>query len=246
MKTWNLVLGVLFVLLGFCAGVVLNVFPINTTVQGAPEPPATPPAALKSVAHNATLTGDGTTTTPLGIANGGVTAPKLSAAAIPTAGQVLGFNGANLAWQIPPVGGVRVVDSLGHDVGPLVMTAGGPTVSRKLGTFTFLLDVGTNGFIIPLHFPFYHTTSDCSGPRYILIEPNSFWRGSTNIGTQLFYAVDPPQQITVNSIEYFTSPTDPNQPGPCQGFGATTFSGGLVATFDLSTLGLVPPFRLQF
>ena len=169
MKTWNLVRGVLFVLVGFCAGVALNVFPIGTTVQGAPEPPVTPPAALKSVTHNATLAGDGTTTEPLGIAssgvgtgqiaNGAVTAPKLSAAAIPTTGQVLGFNGANLAWQAPPVGGVRVVDSLGQLVGPYV---GG--VLRKIGGLTFAISVMNNGFYQGgFSYTFYHRAHEEHG-----------------------------------------------------------------------------------
>ena len=120
MKNINLFTGVLLALVGFCVGVAFNFGPMNTAAQGVSE---SPPAALKSVAHDATLAGDGTKTAPLGIANGGVrtpqlangavTAPKLSPAAPPTAGQVLGFNGANLAWQNPPVGaGVRVVDSL--------------------------------------------------------------------------------------------------------------------------------------
>ena len=77
------------------------------------------------------------TLAPFGLANGAVTAPKLSAAAVPSVGQVLGFNGANLAWQDAPVGGVRVVDSLGQVVGPLVNPSTGPFVLRKVGGFLF-------------------------------------------------------------------------------------------------------------
>jgi hypothetical protein len=102
MRIWNRFTGVLLILLGFCAGVALNLLPINTIVHGASDNSL---PALKSVAHNATLAGDGTAAAPLGIANGGVTAPKLSTSAIPSPGQVLGFNGANLAWQNAPVGG---------------------------------------------------------------------------------------------------------------------------------------------
>ena len=254
MKTWNLVRGVLFVLVGFCAGVALNVFPIGTTVQGAPEPPVTPPAALKSVTHNATLAGDGTTTEPLGIAssgvgtgqiaNGAVTAPKLSAAAIPTTGQVLGFNGANLAWQNAPVGGVRVVDSRGQLVGPYV---GG--VLRKIGGLTFAISVMNNGFYQGgFSYTFYHTTPDCSGPRYLAVFAPSLIRGSITYGTTLFYAADPLQEITFMARENVSSREvpDPSRRGICLPIDPETLSAGLVATFDLSTLRLIPPFRLQF
>jgi len=67
MKSWKVVTGALLVLVGFCAGVGLNF----TAVQGDP---GDPHPALKSVAHDRTLAGDGTTSAPLGIANGGVTA----------------------------------------------------------------------------------------------------------------------------------------------------------------------------
>jgi hypothetical protein len=53
---------------------------------------------LTSVAHDATLTGDGTGLSPLGLANAAVTKTKLSAAG-GSAGQVLGTNGSNLQWQ---------------------------------------------------------------------------------------------------------------------------------------------------
>ena len=69
MKRINLFAGVLFVLVGFCAGVGFNLLSTRIEAQGRPEPP---PAALKSVEHDATLTGDGTPVAPLGIANGGV------------------------------------------------------------------------------------------------------------------------------------------------------------------------------
>lgn len=65
---------------------------------------------LFSVSHNVTLTGDGTSATPLGIANGGVgpnqlangavTLPKLNGGTA-SAGQVLTFNGSGMAWQTP-------------------------------------------------------------------------------------------------------------------------------------------------
>lgn len=179
MKSINLFTGALLALVGFCAGVAFNVSPIGAIAQRAPE---TPPAALKSVAHDSTLTGDGTMTVPLGIASGGVrtgqlataavTAPKLSAADPPTLGQVLGSNGANLAWQNPPVGGVRVVDSRGQVVGPLVLS----NVLRQVGSFTFLLHISGNGFDTGGSVVFYHAASNCSDPRYFAETGLDLWR----------------------------------------------------------------------
>ena len=59
-----------------------------------------PGGGLTSVSHDGTLTGDGTSATPLGIATGGVAKAKLAASG-GTSGQVLGTDGTNLAWQNP-------------------------------------------------------------------------------------------------------------------------------------------------
>ena len=75
---------------------------------------------------------------------------------------------------------------------------------------------------------------------------NGLFRQSENTSTLVFYAADPLQQITVNSVENIYPPFDLSRPGECVRFNPTPVSAGLVATFDLSTLGLVPPFRLQF
>src|SRR5690349_24738 len=58
-----------------------------------------PGQPLKEVSHDATLTGDGTISAPLSIANGGVGVNKLATAASPTRGQVLTFNGTGLSWE---------------------------------------------------------------------------------------------------------------------------------------------------
>jgi len=250
MKRINLLAGVLFVLAGFCAGIGFNLLPVSTEAQG---PPQDPPRPVMPVVHDDTLTGNGTRGMPLGIANGGVrtaqlangavTAPKLSAATLPTLGQVLGFNGANLAWQNPPVGGgVRVVDSRGHEVGPLVVPGG--SVLRKVGAFIFQLHVHSDGFG-ESSLSSSHTTTDCSGTRYIGDDTSLLYRNSQNTRTQLFYPADPLQEMTFNSFEQ-VFPPETGLPPRCWRTNPETFSAGLVATFDLSTLGLVPPFHLEF
>ncbi len=59
---------------------------------------------LTQVAHDGTLTGDGTAGSPLGVADGGVTAQKLSASGS-SAGQVLMSDGTSVSWQTPSGGG---------------------------------------------------------------------------------------------------------------------------------------------
>ena len=165
MKSWKLVTSALLVLLGFCAGVGLNFAKMSATVQGASGPPEPPPAALKSVAHNATLAGDGTTTTPLGIANGGVGTPQVASGAIgsgqlangavtapkiaagsPGPGQVLSYNGTAMSWQTP----AAFLNSVSHDPtlsgdgtggSPLGVANGGVT-APKLSTSAIPSEIG--------------------------------------------------------------------------------------------------------
>jgi len=240
MNTRNMLSSAALVLVGFCAAVGLNFLSIGTTVHGAASDAAQPP--LKAVAHDATLAGDGTTALPLGIANGAVTAPKLSTAAVPSIGQVLGFNGANLAWQDAPVSGARVVDSRGQLVGPLIYVN---VVLRKIGDVLVRLGVGKKGYLDNGNQTFYHTTADCSGQRYYIDDDLQTWRNSFNTGTYLVYAADPLQPVAVNSLEY--APTDPSQSGSCiKNANAGTQSLGIATTVSLSTIGLAPPFHVEF
>ncbi len=59
---------------------------------------------LTAVAHDGTLTGDGTAGSPLGVADGAITTAKLSASGS-SAGQVLTSTGTGVAWQTPSGGG---------------------------------------------------------------------------------------------------------------------------------------------
>ena len=108
---------------------------------------------LSEVAHDNTLTGKGTTASPLGVANGGVstdkiatgavTAPKLATGNSPQAGQVLSFNGTGLSWQTPTVeptmgGALRVVDSNGAQVGLLDSSFIGPVGSTSSNAIRYI------------------------------------------------------------------------------------------------------------
>ena len=149
----------------------------------------------------------------------------------------------------PGLGGVRVVDSQGQDMGSFYPPEG---FLRQVGPFLFEIGVTPNGFDRPIlpgtTVTLYHTSSDCSGPRYFGDIPSGgrFVRGSYTIGTQLIYAADPIQQLIINSYESVPVPIDPNQPGTCSRTNPGTGTYGLVTTVDLSTLGLTPPFHLVF
>ncbi|RMF84741.1 MAG: hypothetical protein D6739_05510, partial [Nitrospirae bacterium] len=60
---------------------------------------------LTRVHHDATLTGDGTAASPLGLADGAVTAGKLATADTPNAGEALVYTGSGLEWQQVAGGG---------------------------------------------------------------------------------------------------------------------------------------------
>jgi hypothetical protein len=178
-----------------------------TVLLGAP---GEPNPALKSVAHDATLLGEGTTSSPLGVAN--------------------------------PVGG-RVVDSLGHLVGPFFL----PNFAvRQIGEETLAIPVGTNGFRRTV-FTFFYVSSDCSGTRYLAEEPDRLVRDSLVAGSRLFYSPAPQQLLTFRSGEVIRPPADPNQPSPCTTFaGPEMFTASPARSIDLALLGLTPPFHLEF
>ncbi|MGV8040451.1 MAG: hypothetical protein AB2L07_10350 [Thermoanaerobaculaceae bacterium] len=92
---------------------------------------------LAEVAHDATLTGNGTVASPLGIAPGGVTKSKLAASG-GTDGQVLGTDGSGLVWK-------TMSSSSGGDI-TAVLAAGGLFGGGTSGEVTLsIADSGVNG-----------------------------------------------------------------------------------------------------
>ncbi|NOZ78010.1 MAG: hypothetical protein GXP48_02275 [Acidobacteria bacterium] len=84
-------------------------------------------SGLTQVAHDSTLAGDGTSSSPLGVANGGITAAKLADGSVSSAkiangavttakisgsgassGQVLKFNGSSVGWAADAEGGLSL------------------------------------------------------------------------------------------------------------------------------------------
>jgi hypothetical protein len=62
-------------------------------------------------------------------------------------------------------------------------------------------------------------------------------------GSNLFYASGPLVDRTILSIETFSDGADVSRPGSCSAT-SNVYRSGAVTQFDLSTLGLVPPFTL--
>ena len=240
MRVWKVLSSTLLILLGFTAGIALRTTP-NTVSAADP----TPPAALKIVAHDSTLNGDGTAAAPLGLANGAVNVAKLSPSRLPSTGQVLGFDGAGLAWQNAASGGVHLIDSQGKDVGPFIFSLTGVLV--QLSGRTFRIGASPSGFPDPQSLSvFLHLTTDCSGPRYLRAYSSGvpeFVGQSWNTATQITYAAAPIQQATFQSTESMPA-QDLNQPGACHQVTFTGLAGPAVVT-SLWNVG-VPPFHLQF
>jgi len=108
-----------------------------------------------------------------------------------------------------------------------------------------MLNFNANGFqeIDASNFQFPHLTSDCSGPRYL--DATSVPTSNYLVGGVLYYPSGPSTSLTINSVETFNSGDNVSLPGAC----FLTFPGQGVlspaATFNISTLALVPPFVLH-
>jgi len=104
MQNWRLPTAAFVVFAIVCAGIGSR---FAATAQGPPGGP--PPTPLTSVTHDDSLTGAGTTASPLRVATDGiqtshlanatVTLPKLTVSGSPAIGTVVGYNGTGLAWQ---------------------------------------------------------------------------------------------------------------------------------------------------
>ena len=152
-----------------------------------------------------------------------------------------------------------VVDSTGAEIGPLV-NSGVDTALVKAGGHDFALQVNSKGFVAT-GVIFSYTTGECTGTTYVLSPPsNSLYisypstlNAITNVqgnynggvaGTILYYAKPKTSiSLTINSISVVVSS---GKSRVCYPLTATKSAVSDVATFDLSTLGFVAPFKLSF
>jgi hypothetical protein len=106
---------------------------------------------LSAVSHDASLTGDGTSGSPLGVASLGISTAHLANAAVTpgkistsgsSAGQVLTSDGTNATWQTPSSGGTGL-SSVVHDAtmsgsgttgSPLIIASGGVGTTQLADT----------------------------------------------------------------------------------------------------------------
>lgn len=152
-------------------------------------------------------------------------------------------------------GALMVYDVNNNVVGPMI--SNWQVVIKPTGTFPLILGLllefngaaNFGGFNPSSYVSFYHTSSDCTGTRYL----QYYYMSPSNIfvqGNTVYYGSLPQQTITIASrSDYYNngvSNGDVNGPAAyCQTFtNPFNESAGIVATFDLSTIG-TPPFTVR-
>src|SRR4029079_788549 len=140
----------------------------------------------------------------------------------------------------PGNGGIVVRDSMGKLVGPVIAPG---TVILKIGGISLRVQVGKSG-LSDRGGAFYHTSTDCSGPRYFLTAPDGLDADTSSDGTQVFFAGSPLQQITYRSLEYY-NPTFQNAVQCNQTF-PTMATAGALSAISFSNLHFTPPFHLEY
>jgi hypothetical protein len=166
--------------------IVFLYLPLITLAQGQGNPPpnSNQQQPLTEVATDSTLTGNGKTTSPLGIKNGSVSTDKIATGAVtytklgtdntPQPGQVLSFNGSGLSWQTPSASplsnSLRVVDSTGAEIGLFDGAASLIRYMSDTDTWIKLVVHKTGLFVTPKEL--YFESTDCTG-SYFMFLPNS-------------------------------------------------------------------------
>jgi hypothetical protein len=149
-------------------------------------------------------------------------------------------------------GGVSVIDSKGAMVGKyagsseVVITIKGLALVLQLENSNLL----QNGFLVKTAdvIVFAHLASDCSDARLYSPESNFgalFIVPSSTSAQTLYYPQTLPTAQPIGSRESFLVGQDPNLPGTCGTADGALLPMSPVGTFDMTTLGLVPPFHLQ-
>lgn len=184
------------------------------------------------------------------------------------ADDILGINLKKRLAAQPSQSAAIVVDSKNHKVGNLFFNGANPQENTLVliqvsGTWMALM-WGDDGFVnedqtgIPV--TLFYPTPDCSGQGYIavggggtpaitsipVVQPSVGQQGPAIVGTTVYYAQPPLSNIVMNSAQAFLDPNGAGE-GCSPGFGGQplgTYMAGPVTSFDLSTLGFVPPFTI--
>ena len=223
---------------------------------------------LSEVTHDATLTGRGTTDSPLGVANGGiftdkiangaVTSSKLGTNNVPQAGQVLSFNGTGLSWQTPSAapstgGALRVVDSTGEQVGLLDSSS---NVIRYISSsdiwLRFTIDkfgIGSrisirpdqNGQIRGPAFDVYYEQVNCQGQPYMVVGTSLIFDAPV-VGSNTYFPSGPGQPTDIKSLGSLIPQMGCLVPGTGNTFTQNDLAP--MVTLPISSLG-APPFKVS-
>lgn len=133
-------------------------------------------------------------------------------------------------WPATAGGGLRIVDSTGQVIGPLVLSNSAPV---EIGGSLSLVALTPSGFMDGPLPPFLHENSDCTGKQYLGASSLSFFKPIYQAAGIGYYPQEPYQLRTV----YAGIP-------PFLCFPTTSLVGE-VGTIDLSSLGFVPPFHVE-
>ena len=128
----------------------------------------------------------------------------------------------------------RVVDSNGKVVGTFV---GSTQAARQInGVWVSFIALNT-GFVPDASSSalFLYTTPDCTHQAYIAA--GGVLRSGEIFNNVLYYPANPLQLRAFRSVKDFS--------GQCTETSLQTLIAGPVASFNLSTLGLVPPFEVK-
>jgi hypothetical protein len=161
----------------------------------------------------------------------------------------LGYGGP----QGAPGRGLRLIDGAGRTVPGVISALGeGSFLVYRAGTRILLSALQRDGFQPSVQF--IHEQPGCAGPPFMRQPRENLVRSARVAGGIAYFADDPVERHTAVSMESSGYPT----PADCISASGTVLPNGLCcvafsfqedagppATFDLSTLGIVPPFRLE-
>ena len=152
----------------------------------------------------------------------------------------------------PAGNGLTVYDNNGQTIGTLI---GPNTVVLTLnGQAVETGGLSARGFPSSgsSKFTFYHTSTDCSGTRYMdpsqlpvagFVTNAAGMSLPSGFGTTLYYPALPPQPVSVASVETFNDGQSLSGPGQCQQIPPTiNIPEGVATTFDVTSF--IPPFSV--
>jgi hypothetical protein len=146
--------------------------------------------------------------------------------------------------------GLRVVDSLGQDVGAFIPGFAALRVSST--GIPVLFQVSPAGFVEYSEYRYIYESGDCTGTPYTdtYDQTQYLWTAAAVARGKAVWVSGPVRLVVSHSYEIHYSSADANPghvDGACIAAASNVFAQllGPAVTLDLSTLNLVPPFRIQ-